>query len=103
MPSPPVAPPELQLELPMINSRFDCRTGARHGRRSRGRGGIMIGSATLCTWATRPRFDELTLDQLLAAPIVRQLMRRDRVDEATIRRLVQETAAGKRPADASDY
>jgi len=39
----------------------------------------------------------------LAAPIVRQLMRRDGIDEAAIRRLVQEIAAGKRSGDASDY
>jgi hypothetical protein len=36
--------------------------------------------------------NEATLDQLLAEPIVQQLMRRDRIDEATIRHLLQETA-----------
>jgi len=67
------------------------------------RDGIMAGSATLCTWPTRPRLAEPTLDQLLAEPMVRQLMRRDGIDETTIRRLVQEIASGKRSADASDY
>ena len=61
----------------------------------------MTGSAALCSWATRPRFAELTLDQLLAEPIVQQLMGRDGVDETTIRRLVQET--GWRRRFASDY
>jgi len=40
---------------------------------------------------------EPTLDQLLAEPIVQQLMRRDRTDEATIRHLLQATADA-RPA-----
>ena len=35
------------------------------------------------------------LDQLLAEPIVQQLMRRDGIDEATIRHLLQETAAAR--------
>jgi len=39
--------------------------------------------------------DELTLDQLLAEPIVRQLMRRDRTDEATIRHLLKRTATAR--------
>jgi hypothetical protein len=42
---------------------------------------------------TRFPSDEPTLDQLLAEPIVQQLMRRDRVDAATIRHLLQEAAA----------
>jgi MarR family transcriptional regulator, transcriptional regulator for hemolysin len=45
---------------------------------------------------------EPTLDQLLAAPIVRQLMRRDSVDEATIRHLLQETAAARLASSAED-
>jgi hypothetical protein len=53
----------------------------------------MTGCSALGAASARPRCDELTLDQLLAAPIVRQLMRRDGLDEAAIRRLVQETAA----------
>jgi MarR family transcriptional regulator for hemolysin len=47
--------------------------------------------------AARPPSDEPTLDQLLAEPIVQQLMRRDRTSEATIRHLLHETAAA-RPA-----
>jgi len=41
------------------------------------------------------RSGEPTLDQLLAEPIVQQLMRRDRIDEATIRHLVRKTAAAR--------
>jgi hypothetical protein len=41
--------------------------------------------------------NEPTLDQLLAEPIVQQLMRRDRIDEGTIRHLMQKTGAA-RPA-----
>ncbi len=44
--------------------------------------------------------DEPTLDQLLAEPIVQQLMRRDHTDEATTRLLLQAVAA--RPAPAKD-
>jgi hypothetical protein len=40
-----------------------------------------------------PICNELTLDQLLADPIVRQLMRRDRVDEPGVRSLVREVSA----------
>jgi len=40
---------------------------------------------------------EPTVDQLLAEPIVQQLMRRDQTDEPTIRHLLRETAAA-RPA-----
>ena len=42
-----------------------------------------------------PLSDEPTLDQLLAEPIVQQLMRRDSIDEATIRQLLQKTAAAR--------
>jgi hypothetical protein len=35
------------------------------------------------------------LDQLFAEPIVQQLMRRDRIDEATTRRLLQHMAAAR--------
>jgi MarR family transcriptional regulator for hemolysin len=38
---------------------------------------------------------EPTVDQLLAEPIVQQLMRRDRTDEPTIRHLLRETAAAR--------
>src|SRR2546421_3076901 len=36
--------------------------------------------------------NEATLDQLFAEPIVKQLMRRDRIDEATIRHLLRQAA-----------
>jgi MarR family transcriptional regulator, transcriptional regulator for hemolysin len=42
--------------------------------------------------SARPPSDEPTLDQLLAEPIVQQLMRRDRTDEAAIRHLMQTAA-----------
>ena len=64
---------------------------------------MMTWSTALSAPSAWPGFAELTLDQLLASPMVRQLMRRDRIDEATIRRLVQETASRKRFAEASDY
>jgi hypothetical protein len=51
-----------------------------------------LGQAT----AQRPS-DSLTLDELLAEPMVEQLMQRDRTDEATIRGLWQRIGAG-RPA-----
>ena len=54
------------------------------------------GSASLGSASARPPSGEPTLDQLLAEPIVQQLMRRDRTDEATIRHLLQESA-GARP------
>jgi hypothetical protein len=57
----------------------------------------MFQSATMDQAPTRPLCDEPTLDQLLAEPIVQQLMRGDRVDESTIRGLVQVVAA-TRPA-----
>jgi MarR family transcriptional regulator for hemolysin len=58
--------------------------------------GIKSG-ATLGSASARPPFDEPTLDQLLAEPIVQNLMRRDQTNEATIRHLLQETATA-RPA-----
>ena len=39
--------------------------------------------------------DEPTLDQLFAEPIVRQLMRRDKIDEDTTRRLFQRASAAR--------
>ena len=45
--------------------------------------------------AVPPASNEPTLDQIFAEPIVRQLMRRDQTDEATIRHLLQETAAAR--------
>jgi hypothetical protein len=47
--------------------------------------------------STRAHADEPTPDQLLAEPIVQQLIRRDRTDEPAIRHLLRETAAA-RPA-----
>ena len=46
--------------------------------------------------------DEPTLEQLLAEPIVRQLMRRDSIDEATIRHTLQETASARLASRAED-
>ena len=62
----------------------------------------MTDSAGQCAAPDRSPPDELTLDQLLAAPIVQQLMRRDRIDEATIRHLLRETAAARPAATAED-
>jgi MarR family transcriptional regulator for hemolysin len=62
----------------------------------------MTRSAALGLASSRPPSDELTLDQLLAAPIVQQLMRRDRIDEATIRHLPQETASARRALRTED-
>ena len=47
------------------------------------------GGAALRTVQARYPSDEPTLDQLLAEPIVQQLMQRDQTDEATIRHLLQ--------------
>jgi hypothetical protein len=38
---------------------------------------------------------EPTLDQILAEPIVRSMMRRDRIDERTIRELMRKAASAK--------
>jgi hypothetical protein len=55
----------------------------------------MSGSAAPGAAVARPLPDEPTLDQLLAEPIVQQLMRRDGIDEAAIRQLLQKTAAAQ--------
>jgi hypothetical protein len=39
--------------------------------------------------------EEPRLDQLFAEPIVKQLMDRDRIDEATIRRLLRQAAVDR--------
>jgi len=39
--------------------------------------------------------EEPRLDQLFAEPIVKQLMRRDRIDEATTRRLLRQAAVAR--------
>jgi MarR family transcriptional regulator, transcriptional regulator for hemolysin len=62
----------------------------------------MTGPAGRGMAPARPPSDEPTLDQLLAEPIVQQLMRRDRIDEATIRHLLQETAAARPIVRAED-
>jgi|HubBroStandDraft_6_1064221.scaffolds.fasta_scaffold10434_6 MarR family transcriptional regulator for hemolysin len=58
------------------------------------------GGAALRTASAQPPSDEPTLDQLLAEPIVQQLMRSDRTDEAAIRHLVQEAAAARLASQA---
>lgn len=55
----------------------------------------MITRALFGVTPTLSSSDEPTLEQLLAEPIVRQLMRRDSIDEATIRHLLQETASAR--------
>src|SRR6202040_2114243 len=60
------------------------------------------GGAARRAASARPPSDEPTLDQLLAEPIVQQLMRSDRTDEAAIRHLVKETAAARLALQAHD-
>jgi MarR family transcriptional regulator for hemolysin len=60
------------------------------------------GCAALGATSARPPFDEATLDQLLAEPIVKQLMRRDQTDEASIRHLLQATASARPASQAKD-
>ncbi|HVH79483.1 MAG TPA: hypothetical protein VM782_08855 [Stellaceae bacterium] len=55
----------------------------------------MSGSAGQGAAPAHSPSDELTLDQLLAEPIVQQLMRRDRIAEATVRHLLQEAASAR--------
>jgi hypothetical protein len=62
----------------------------------------MINRALPGVAPTRSRTDELTLDQLLAEPIVQQLMRRDNIDETTIRQLLQKTASAGLTSCAED-
>jgi hypothetical protein len=50
------------------------------------------GRAALLVMAGKRALDEPRLDQLFAEPIVKQLMHRDRIDEATIRRLLRQVA-----------
>jgi hypothetical protein len=45
--------------------------------------------------AGKRELDEPRLDQLFAEPIVKQLMHRDRIDEATIRRLLRQAAVAR--------
>jgi hypothetical protein len=53
------------------------------------------GRAALRAMAGKRALDEPRLDQLFAEPIVKQLMDRDRIDEATIRRLLRQTAVAR--------
>jgi DNA-binding MarR family transcriptional regulator len=59
----------------------------------------MISATGFPAASERPFCPEPTIDQLFAEPIVQQLMRRDRTDEATIRRLLQKTAAALPTSD----
>jgi len=60
------------------------------------------GGTALDAASARPPSDEPTLDQLLAEPIVQQLMHRDQTNEASIRDLLQETAAARPALRAKD-
>jgi hypothetical protein len=53
------------------------------------------GRAVLRAMAGKCALDEPKLDQLFAEPIVKQLMHRDRIDEATIRRLLRHAAVAR--------
>jgi hypothetical protein len=53
------------------------------------------GCAALRAIAGKRALEEPRLDQLFAEPIVKQLMDRDRTDEATIRRLLRQTAVAR--------
>jgi hypothetical protein len=64
-------------------------------RRSAGRVHPPDGSVAPDGASSRRPFDEPTVDQLLTEPIVQQLMRRDRTDEASIRQLVDQAAAAR--------
>jgi hypothetical protein len=46
-------------------------------------------------------FDEPRLDQLFAEPIVKQLMDRDGIDEATIRRLLRQAVVARAAPSAA--
>jgi hypothetical protein len=58
------------------------------------------GRAALRAMAGKRALEEPRLDQLFAEPIVKQLMDRDRIDEATIRLLRQAAAARAAPSAA---
>jgi hypothetical protein len=62
----------------------------------------MITRALFGVMQTLSSSDEPTLEQLLSEPIVRQLMRRDSIDEATIRHMLQETASARLASRAED-
>jgi hypothetical protein len=56
------------------------------------------GRAALRAMAGKRALEEPRLDQLFAEPIVKQLMDRDRIDEATIRLLRQAAVARAAPS-----
>jgi hypothetical protein len=58
------------------------------------------GRAALRAIAGKRALDEPRLDQLFAEPIVKQLMRSDRIDEATTRRLLRQAAIARAPPSA---
>jgi hypothetical protein len=66
------------------------RARRRAGRLQPPDGSVAPGAAP-----SRRPFDEPTVDQLLAEPIVQQLMRRDRTDEASIRQLLDQAAVAR--------
>jgi hypothetical protein len=53
------------------------------------------GHAALRAMAGKGALYEPRLDQLFAEPIVKQLMHRDRIDEATIRHLLRQAAVAR--------
>ena len=53
------------------------------------------GRAALRAIAGKRTLQEPRLDQLFAEPFVKQLMRRDRIDEATIRHLLRQAAVAR--------
>ena len=53
------------------------------------------GCAALRAIAGKRALEEPRLDQLFAEPIVKQLMDRDRIDEATIRHLLRQAAVAR--------
>jgi|SRR5258707_9678665 hypothetical protein len=64
---------------------------------------MMFQSAAVGRTTKNPIRDELTLDQLLADPIVQQLMRRDRVDEPGVRSLVRNVSVARSALRIVDY
>jgi hypothetical protein len=56
---------------------------------------MRCGRAALRAMAGKRALEEPRLDQLFAEPIVKQLMDRDRIDEATIRRLLRQAAVAR--------
>jgi hypothetical protein len=58
------------------------------------------GRAVLRAMAAKPALDEPRLDQLFTEAIVQQLMHRDRIDEATTRRLLRQAAVARAASSA---